>query len=58
MCTEVKSMKKNNSRQSNKSQEFASETDIQNVKGQNRQAETKKQQASGSRANRSFNSSK
>ncbi|WP_082461117.1 gamma-type small acid-soluble spore protein [Psychrobacillus sp. FJAT-21963] len=58
MCTEVKSMKKNNSNQSNKSQEFAAETDIQNVKEQNRQAEMKKQQASGPKANRSFNSNK
>ncbi|MFB5088510.1 gamma-type small acid-soluble spore protein [Psychrobacillus sp. PGGUH221] len=51
-------MKKNNSNQSNKSQEFAAETDIQNVKEQNRQAEMKKQQASAPKANRSFNSSK
>lgn len=58
MCTEVKSMKKNNRYQQNQKQEFASETDIQQVKEQNRQAELKKQQASGQKANSSFNSSK
>ncbi|TQR19308.1 gamma-type small acid-soluble spore protein [Psychrobacillus vulpis] len=58
MCTEVKSMKKNNSKKPNQNQEFASETDIQQVKGQNRQAELKKQQASGPKANRSFNETK
>ncbi|MFJ7973322.1 gamma-type small acid-soluble spore protein [Psychrobacillus sp. NPDC096389] len=42
-------MKKNNRKQQNQNQnqEFASETDIQQVKEQNRQAELKKQQASG-----------
>lgn len=42
MCTEVKSMKKNNSKQPNANQyktpEFASETDVQQVKEQNRQS--------------------
>lgn len=58
MCTEVNSMKKNNRNQQNQKQEFASETDIQQVKEQNRQAELKKQQASGQKANSSFNSLK
>jgi len=51
-------MKKNNSKPLNKNQEFASETDIQQVKEQNRQAELKKQQANGAKANRSFNETK
>ena len=49
---------KNNRKQQNQSQEFASETDIQKVKEQNRQAELKKQQASGPQANRSSNRTK
>ena len=49
---------KNNRKQQNQNQEFASETDIQKVKEQNRQAELKKQQASGSQANRSYNQTK
>ena len=49
---------KNNRKQQNLNQEFASETDIQKVKEQNRQAELKKQQASGSQANRSSNRTK
>ena len=57
VCTEVKSMKKNNSQSSNRSQEFASETVIRQVKEQNRQAEMKKQQASGKYAGGSFNNS-
>ena len=52
-----KSMK-NNRKQQNQNQEFASETDIQKVKEQNRQAELKKQQASGPQANRSSNRTK
>ena len=52
-----KSMK-NNRNQQNRNQEFASETDIQKVKEQNRQAELKKQQASGPQANRSSNRTK
>jgi small acid-soluble spore protein E (minor gamma-type SASP) len=52
-----KSMK-NNRNQQNRNQEFASETDIQKVKEQNRQAELKKQQASGAQANRSSNRTK
>jgi gamma type small acid-soluble spore protein len=51
-------MKTNNRNQQNQKQEFASETDIQQVKEQNRQAELKKQQASGQKANSSFNLSK
>ncbi|MBD7946182.1 gamma-type small acid-soluble spore protein [Psychrobacillus sp. AK 1817] len=51
-------MKKNNSQQPNKRQEFASETVIQQVKEQNRQAEMKKQQASGKFSNGSSNQSK
>ncbi|WP_313893641.1 gamma-type small acid-soluble spore protein [Psychrobacillus sp.] len=61
MCTEVKSMKKNNSKQPNQpnqNQEFATETDIQKVKEQNQQAELKKQKASGQKANSSFNETK
>ncbi len=57
LCTEVKSMKKNSSQRQNKKPEFASETDIQQVKEQNRQAEMKKQQASGKYAGGSFNNS-
>ena len=57
-CTEVKSMKKNNSQSSKRSQEFASETVIRQVKEQNRQAEMKKQQASGKFSNSSYNQSK
>lgn len=49
---------KNNRNQQNQKQEFASETDIQKVKEQNRQAELKKQQASGPQANRSSNRTK
>ncbi len=49
---------KNNRKQQNQNQEFASETDIQKVKEQNRQAELKKQQASGPQANRSSNRTK
>lgn len=49
---------KNNRNQQNQNQEFASETDIQKVKEQNRQAELKKQQASGPQANRSSNRTK
>lgn len=49
---------KNNRKQQNLNQEFASETDIQKVKEQNRQAELKKQQASGPQANRSSNRTK
>lgn len=49
---------KNNRNQQNRNQEFASETDIQKVKEQNRQAELKKQQASGPQANRSSNRTK
>ncbi|WP_235753923.1 gamma-type small acid-soluble spore protein [Psychrobacillus sp. INOP01] len=49
---------KNNRKQQNPNQEFASETDIQKVKEQNRQAELKKQQASGPQANRSSNPTK
>ncbi|MCK1997674.1 small, acid-soluble spore protein, gamma-type [Paenisporosarcina quisquiliarum] len=49
---------KNNRNQQNRNQEFASETDIQKVKEQNRQAELKKQQASGAQANRSSNRTK
>lgn len=43
MCTEVKSMKKNNSKQPNQpnqNQEFATETDIQKVKEQNRKSQS------------------
>lgn len=57
MCGGEKSMK-NNRKQQNQNQEFASETDIQKVKEQNRQAELKKQQASGPQANRSSNPTK
>ncbi|QUG42809.1 gamma-type small acid-soluble spore protein [Psychrobacillus sp. INOP01] len=57
MCGGEKSMK-NNRKQQNPNQEFASETDIQKVKEQNRQAELKKQQASGPQANRSSNPTK
>lgn len=53
------SMKNNRKQQNqNQNQEFASETDIQKVKEQNRQAELKKQQASGPQANRSSNPTK
>lgn len=51
-------MKKNSRKQQKLNQEFASETDVQQVKEQNRQAEMKKQQASGAQANRSSNQSK
>ena len=53
-------MKKNNSKQQNPnaSQEFATETDVQQVKEQNRKAELKKQQANGQKANSSFNQTK
>ena len=51
-------MKKNNSQSSNRSQEFASETVIRQVKEQNRQAEMKKQQASGKFSTSSYNQSK
>ncbi|WP_298471020.1 gamma-type small acid-soluble spore protein [uncultured Psychrobacillus sp.] len=54
----MKSMKKNNSQSSNRSQEFASETVIRQVKEQNRQAEMKKQQASGKFSKSSYNPSK
>ena len=57
MCGGETSMK-NNRNQQNRNQEFASETDIQKVKEQNRQAELKKQQASGPQANRSSNRTK